>query len=382
MRNGKRFLGGMFILLFVAGFIALKKSGPVKETEEVVASDTIQPKSKPAPIPLIQEAHQATNAVKALGFEERHSCDSFWSLVRDKQLPLNLQARGGKVKIESSQSLKTVFAEIQNGLLISEGKNTCILKDQHPLQLLHQTFLEQCKPDEASIKDQALRRDPALCIESLILYKMALIDEQSEKIPLSQIEDKTILAAKLFSNIGNRSKSNKVENIKKISERILEVDPDNVEAIEYGLGAAYDLLSFALENNESSDNRQAALQATEKFLSLLEQSHPDSDKILNTKINLARLSGDVRLMEKMAAELGETEQGQVMSNYYSAWAAHLQGDRQKMENYLSQISFEDKTNLGNMSLIILNETMNSPAGPEFIDSTHDFSFSLATNFDE
>jgi len=281
---------------------------PPKETEAPVASDTPE-------------------------------CEPFWRRIRT----LNLEEFGFRksgAMGPAHYSLKDIAGMVQAWKEIPVTENCRALPPGHPAAELHRELVKSCgaaqrlvesiRPDGVN-KDPAVRRafEVGLCFHRLEGYADFLRDQIAGKAPFDHLSDPTILISVVRGpllepngeSFGRRAAA---------AERLLQLDPKNVEAAEA-------LARNRMFQSMFAGHREVVDEKLVSAVDTLEKVDPRNGYAADVRVHLAKTRGDRAAVEELAQELARDPKRRELGLYYQAMSAHLARDVAKAEAHLLQL---------------------------------------------
>jgi hypothetical protein len=321
MKKNKVFLG-LVVLLLGATFIFLKnqKSSQSLKVEQPKASTDLLNSA-------LTNVSLDSGKTKTLNPSEPNlSCKPFWEQMVRVPIKATLKSHGRLIEVLDTSPLKS---------FLGQPVKECQPTPQSALLSAHQAFLNQCQPGSGLSSDSKISSQ---CILTFLAYRLRVIDSQSSDQNISEMTDISALSAKIFA--AAFSPTVDLSKIQQIAHRILELEPNNGQAMDYSLTANFADWEKSIKE---SDNRSSGEleKSLEDLLARAKEMGFSPLKLAEFELNRARLQNNPKSMLEIADSLEPEEGMEGFGSYYKAWASHLLGEDEEMVQQLKLIKEKD-----------------------------------------
>ena len=162
-----------------------------------------------------------------------------------------------------------------------------------------------------------------LCLSEFSSLRFLIADIRTKNIPLSQVDDVPTLFNKLFAHL--QKKSQDLPVLRAIAERILELEPNNINAASIVFQIAYS----QWRKGESLDSRDFA--AFYDRVSSLTGGY-----YTHLRLDYALANENYNDVQDIARQQLKTEAPNI-GHYYLAWLAYREGNIDKAREYLEEL---------------------------------------------
>jgi hypothetical protein len=287
-----------------------------------------------------------------------NDCQKNWEELVQVPITAQLKKHGKLIEVSETTALQN---------FLSRPLTNCQVDANSPLFSAHNSLLNQCHPGTAAATQSSLSSE---CVLAYLAYRFKVIDLQSANENISEINNVSTLGAKLFA----RAFSDKVDlaAVQQISRRILELEPTNSQAMDYGLTATFADWEKSLREGDIRSANQLENEE-EALLTRAQDTELSELKLAEIEMNMARLKGDPQSMIELSDSFLSQNEMEGFGRYYRAWAYHLLGQDKEMAQQLQGInkndSFFDSANLA-------LETMQANHEPLFFHNLGKFVFGV------
>lgn len=353
MKKNTLFLGGAVCVMLILFLFFNRQNQPKPLQAENIEASTDLLNSA------LTKTHLNTDKVGKKAFSKQNqSCNSFWKKVVNVPINARLKTNSRIIEVVDSSSLK---------FFLMEPIKECQLDSRSALFSPHQSFLKHCQSGSTSFSDSKVSPE---CILAFLAYRLSLIAEQSSDLNISESADIPVLSAKLFA--GAFSPVINLSKIQEIAKRILELEPNNGQALDYGLTATFADWEKSLNEGDTGASDQLEKSMGELFARAKEMRFSPL-KIAELELNKARLQNNFQSMLEITESLEPGEVAEGLGLYYRAWALHLLGDDEEMIQQLNLIKETDPF-FASAKLIIDSTETNQE--PNFFQNVNRFIFAV------
>lgn len=231
----------------------------------------------------------------------------------------------------STQKLATTFSfgDESNLKQLRDTVNysgRCSLEKKHPLKDISEHVEKECYPKNAGSSNS-----PSIlsCMQAMLQLRFETIDYLTRDQPISQIQDPSVIGAKIYAQVMKPNEKRDPQKLFQLSQRALEIDPENIVAAEYLVKGAYLKQSMQQDSTDYRDLESSVQKLAESF--------PESPLAFEGQTALARQKKNFGLIRRLAEEAKQAGLEDKEINYHMAWASYLEGREDEAKGVLADI---------------------------------------------